>query len=334
MDRNYYYRILGLTEGATSRQVEAAYKERMTKLDSADYRDDPEYVAKKKRQTTEAYRVLTGSAAPVTKAQRRARFERFKDHIESREGGDDSGASAAKASKERSEHEGFHFGSLKSYIDRRGGAYQGAGGRASSKGKNLVAAAVLICSLIVIISIVFAILFAAMNSSDELGLTTDKHDASSDRYDLSSDDAYDEFTYGYEHENEAAIDEAQIDIAGADYYAGLDLSAMDENAYDIDWDYGIGVYGGSEENDILSSISNIMSSREIYGINDFFAYITGDEDYFIRHDDFACATAMIDWMRAPGFEDIAGSINLYSGEPILDLADYLKYLESVADENI
>ena len=41
MDRNYYYRILGLSEGATPNQIKTAYEKRMAKLDSADYRDDP-----------------------------------------------------------------------------------------------------------------------------------------------------------------------------------------------------------------------------------------------------------------------------------------------------
>ena len=68
MDRNYYYRILGLNENATSKQIKQAYEERIAKLSSADYRDDPFYAEKKKRQATEAYRVLTGSAPPVSNA--------------------------------------------------------------------------------------------------------------------------------------------------------------------------------------------------------------------------------------------------------------------------
>lgn len=87
MDRNYYYRILGLSEGATPNQIKKAYEKRMAKLDSADYRDDPEYVNKKKHQTTMAYKVLMGSAPPISKAQRKAGFERFKDNMQKDEEG-------------------------------------------------------------------------------------------------------------------------------------------------------------------------------------------------------------------------------------------------------
>ena len=67
MDRNYYYRLLGLSEGASQQEIRAAYETRIARLDSDDYRDDPEYVERKKRQATDAYRVLTGSAPPVSK---------------------------------------------------------------------------------------------------------------------------------------------------------------------------------------------------------------------------------------------------------------------------
>ena len=70
MDRNYYYRILGLNENATSKQIKQAYEERIAKLSSADYRDDPFYAEKKKRQATEAYRAVSYTHLDVYKRQR------------------------------------------------------------------------------------------------------------------------------------------------------------------------------------------------------------------------------------------------------------------------
>ena len=60
----------------------------MAKLNSDDYKDDPEYVAKKKEQIIEAYKVLTGSVPPAAKEQGKARFEKFKDYIEKDQDGE------------------------------------------------------------------------------------------------------------------------------------------------------------------------------------------------------------------------------------------------------
>ena len=79
MDKKPYYRLLGLTEGATAAQIKDAYEKKMHKLRSDDYADDPEYVARKTRDVRHAYSVLTGGAAPATRTQKEARFEKWKD---------------------------------------------------------------------------------------------------------------------------------------------------------------------------------------------------------------------------------------------------------------
>ena len=78
MDKKPYYRLLGLTEGATAAQIKDAYEKKMHKLRSDDYADDPEYVARKTREVRHAYSVLTGGAAPVSRAQKEAGFEKWK----------------------------------------------------------------------------------------------------------------------------------------------------------------------------------------------------------------------------------------------------------------
>ena len=94
MDKKPYYRLLGLTEGATAAQIKDAYEKKMHKLRSDDYADDPEYVARKTREVRHAYSVLTGGAAPATRAQKEARFERWKD---AQDGGEDAIREAKKA---------------------------------------------------------------------------------------------------------------------------------------------------------------------------------------------------------------------------------------------
>ena len=87
MDKRYYYRVLGLPEGAGIAQIKAGYEKTVRKLKSPDYADDPEYVAKKLDQARHAYSVLTGGTLPATKEQESARFERWKD---AEDGGEDT----------------------------------------------------------------------------------------------------------------------------------------------------------------------------------------------------------------------------------------------------
>ena len=63
MDDRYYYRVLGITlSNPTEQQIKNAYEQRMAKLKSADYSDDKEYVHKKMKEASEAYRKLIGEA--------------------------------------------------------------------------------------------------------------------------------------------------------------------------------------------------------------------------------------------------------------------------------
>ena len=87
MDKRYYYRVLGLPEGAGIAQIKAGYEKTVRKLKSPDYADDPEYVAKKLDQARHAYSVLTGGSLPATKEQKEARFEKWKD---AEDGGEDT----------------------------------------------------------------------------------------------------------------------------------------------------------------------------------------------------------------------------------------------------
>ena len=68
MERIYAYRLLGLREGASQKQIDAAYDERRRKYKSPDYQDEPEYAARKMRELQEAYIMLGGSAPKAAAA--------------------------------------------------------------------------------------------------------------------------------------------------------------------------------------------------------------------------------------------------------------------------
>ena len=74
MDKSYYYRILGAREGASAQQIKQAYEERVKRLKSPDYADDPDYVDRKLREAAEAYRIVLGGSAPAAEKQRKKSY--------------------------------------------------------------------------------------------------------------------------------------------------------------------------------------------------------------------------------------------------------------------
>lgn len=289
MDRNYYYRTLGVRPDATPKQIKAAYEARIARLSSADFADEPEYARRKKEQATKAYKVLMGVSPAATKDQKESRFERFKDKIESREGFEkddfeDEGKKKIKISLPE-----INFG--KRTVKTAG-----------SKGKFVVVTTV-VTMLIAVIGMISAI----------GGLVSDNS------YD------YEEFYYVEEVQN------AQDLIAIFDYYQKLDSQTALENRNNIDWSVGSGEYG---QDPLSGDMMDVLYWLDIYDIDGFFTYITGDENYYMESDDYLCAVALIDWLEAPPFEAIAGQTNLYTGEPILSLADYMEYLEEFVYEHV
>ena len=62
------------------------------------------------------------------------------------------------------------------------------------------------------------------------------------------------------------------------------------------------------------------------------AYLTGEEDFYWYNDDGQNADVLAEQlMQAPGFSEIAGAVNLYRDERILDEGAYLRFLIDVAD---
>ena len=71
MDKSYYCRVLGVGEDASVQQIKKAYEERVKRLKSADYADEPEYASRKLSEAAYAYRVLLGGEVPSAKEGRK-----------------------------------------------------------------------------------------------------------------------------------------------------------------------------------------------------------------------------------------------------------------------
>ena len=82
--------------------------------------------------------------------------------------------------------------------------------------------------------------------------------------------------------------------------------------------------------ELLDHLYDLVYSFGIYDVTGFLDYITGIEDYFFDYDDADCATAVVIYMGAPAFEEIAGSEDLSTGEAILTYSDYIQFLERVS----
>lgn len=60
------YRIIGVRQNAGINDITKAYRDKIKRLSSADYADEPEYAARKKAELTKAYSILTGGqVAPL-----------------------------------------------------------------------------------------------------------------------------------------------------------------------------------------------------------------------------------------------------------------------------
>ena len=290
MDRNYYYRILGLRSDATPAQIRDAYNIRMARLDSADFADEPEYARRKKAQVTQAYKVLMGVAPAATAAQKESRFERHKDRIERREGFEKDPFDEETGSKFKFSLPNINIGkkAVKTKADKA----------------KLTVAGTAITILITIIG-----LFSAIGDL------------------VADDNGFDYSDFYYQDEVYAAEDLTMM----FDYSQNLDPSTAAANQDNIDWYVGVDEYGV----DTLSTdMMDVLYWFGIYDVDEFFGYATGYEDYYMESDDYDCAVALIDWLNAPAFEDVAGQTNLYNGEVILSIADYMEYLEEFVYEHV
>lgn len=116
----------------------------------------------------------------------------------------------------------------------------------------------------------------------------------------------------------------QSEVIYVDYDENLNYAQKADYAAKVDYNEGNDEYGDS---DTYYATRDVLGALDVDDANEFFYYITDDEYYFQDYDDKTCADTMIEWIGAPDFSEVAGAENCYTGERILDHADYLWYLE-------
>lgn len=337
MDKKPYYRLLGLTEGATAAQIKDAYEKKMHKLRSDDYADDPEYVARKTRDVRHAYSVLTGGAAPATRTQKEARFEKWKD---AQDEGEDAiremkkafrtGASKLKAFghdavcdlDEEAAEKGSRVFRRAEDGEEEAGAFRSVGGSGSGsrkktyyaphekgakkEGRNPLRNK--------IIAVGVAIFLASGILSTCTELITDAIDEPVPEIQLE------------ESEMIAIIQEKADEI---DYYACLDFSDYEAFADQIEWELR-----DETAEQLFENTQELAWSMGLNDVESAVAAITGDADFYWENDDLTNARTLASLMNPPAFEEIAGAISLYSGEVILNYNDYLQFLCDVAEDQL
>lgn len=315
MDKRYYYRILGLVGEPTRDQIEAAYETRIAKLRSSDYGDDPLYARRKISEVTMAYKVLTGSAPPVSKGQKKMAFERFKDYIENREGNDtkeelhDYDDFRAEKQTARKSHQAKAM-RAEAHTSKR--VYPHSEKRNTG---NIVAIIVIIAGVVLVG--VASVIGSSIFDEVRQGIT--------DAF-MEEDYDYGAVTSTVTVEEQEAIDDAQSMCFGIDFYGGLDTSAISGNRDDVIWGEGTDEYA---QGDLFDNTCYLLYSMGIYNVSGYFDYVTGIPDFFFEYDDADCAAVVVDFMGAPDFEEVAGATDLYTGEPILIYSEYLQYLERI-----
>lgn len=300
MDKSYYYRILGAREGASAQQIKQAYEERVKRLKSPDYADDPDYVDRKLREAAEAYRIVLGGSAPSAEKQRKKSYEKLKDSMEKGE--------TSRSTKPR-----------RTVRDASQNAAADVAAQVSATGKKLKKKADKTIGSVtdskeaksvlgVIISVIIAVVGLA-GSCD-------------------SDDSYIYDNSAYIEENGQAIERVLNRTEEYDFYGNLDDS-IDVPDDKIIWEI--------EENDKLmdelwglnQDLSYAMGINSLaYGIESY----TGSEDYYYDATDYDMSQLLIGIMGAPHFEDVAGMMNEYRNEIILDYGSYMRFLADVAED--
>ena len=328
MDRRHYYRVLGVREGASTADIKKAYDRHMRRLALPDYADDPEYVARKKDQIRHAYNVLVGGAAPATKAQRDAHFEKWKD---AEDAGED-GMNKLKRKFERHAKnceakdpvlelpEGLE--DLKTMLGgvldnvREGSSKSKDSGTGNAKlAKIIVTAAI---SLSLFGSLVTACGSMIMNIADDFSFQQ-----ATPEYAVQETDPAE---HVLNPEAVKWMDHIAENCHLYDFYGNLDMSAQNEHMDQVEWEPGDETAG-----EIWSEMTDLAFYLGMYSNADVVWYITGDENFYWETDDFGNAAMIAMLMNPPEYEEIAGGTNLYSGEVILDYADYLRFLGDVAE---
>lgn len=349
MDRADYYRILGVQPGASRAQIDRAYNERMKRLKSSDYADEREYADRKMRELKYAYSVVSGDAAPVSDHQKLAHHERRKDDMEIAETADSflgnlSGQMKAAAERVKqsagsalSHPEGSHShrNDRRENTDRNGSqdrSRKSAGGQrlvnnvegARRSGQSTVKSFDTSAdggkTLKTIVGIIVALMALVPSLISSCESSEPDYDTIFNGTEISTEDVY--YNTVYE------VDQLLYDKASDyDYDGWLDYSEAAQNQDTVVDDM---VYLPEDDETYTQQLAVKL------GLDSAEAAVTylsdGDDEVYWQNTDYenACLLGVL-LMDAPTFEEIAGCISIYSGEPIIDHGTYLQFLIDVAN---
>ena len=312
MDKKYYYRLLGLQEGADRKKIDAAYEKRRRMLQSADYADDPEYAHKRMVQTKNAYKVLTGAAAPATVTQRNDHFERIKDAL-------DGGEDTVKAEKRRIHRQ-------HTIDDSPIGGLKSLGHKVSSTAKNVKDkhAEMSDDDLKKVVSVIGAVvvLISGIISSCDINDSSD--------YQWEDEEIYIEESYVNENFDDpySSRMSAMYNLGHEfDYYGGLDYSTVEEYSNLVRWTS----YNEDDAEEQFCEMSRILDALQD-GYREMLVEFTGNDYYLEEADLQECINEVAYCIGAPYFEDVAGATEPYYNMPIITYADYLRYLNNVIED--
>lgn len=304
MNKSYYYRVLGIREGASAQQIKQAYEERVKRLKSPDYGDDSEYVSRKLGEAAYAYRVLLGTEVPSSK-QRRNRYDKLKTSMEK-----DETARGGKTYQKVKKSGGVISDASKNVAAVVSTAGEKMKENAGATLERMVNSKEVRSAAGVIFSIILAVASLAIGSCE-----------TSETPDYSYDDP------AYAEANSQAVERILDRSEEYDFFGALDKSIVPVDDK-IEWEI--------EENDEIMSELWGLNQELCYalGINSLYHGIdsyTGIEDYYYEISDYEASRLLAEMMGAPEFEEVAGQVSRYTVAPILNYTDYMNFLIDVAD---
>lgn len=301
MDKSYYYRVLGAREGASAQQIKQAYEERVKRLKSPDYADDPEYVERKLREAAEAYRVVLGGSAPSAEKQHKKSYEKLKDSMEKGE--------ASRSTKPR-----------RTVRDASQNAAADVAAQVSAAGKKLKKKADKTLDSVsdskeaksalgIAVSVLIAVITLAAGSCDTYSTP--------------------EYVYedmAYMESSRQAVERILNRSGEYDFFGHLDGSnpVPDEK---IEWEITDDI---SEQ--LWDLNLDLCSALDINNLQDAMGWYMDDENYYYNVPDYEISQRLAEIMGAPAFEEVAGMTVTDSDSAITDYSEYMIFLINIAWE--
>ena len=304
MDKNYYYRILGVREDATAQQIKQGYEERVKRLKSPDYADDPEYVDRKLGEAAYAYRALLGGKAPSSDKQRKKGYEKMKDSMEK----DETSGGAKHFERARTSGRTVSDASKNAAT-----AINAAGTRLKDKAARTVSSVSdskeAKSALGIALSVLLAVVSLAIGSCDTYS---------------SPDYSYEDTAYM--ESNRQAVERILNRSEEYDFFGHLDDSnpVPDEKI----------------EREITDEISeelwglnmDLCSALDIHSLMYAVGWYMDDENYYYNASDYEISLLLAEIMGAPTFEEVAGMTVTDTDWIITDYIDYMRFLRDIAWE--